>query len=40
MMICDGGGPVNLLTKLKAWHTHNIIRIGVVLPSYTDRPVG
>jgi hypothetical protein len=24
-------GPVNLLTKRKAWHTHNIIRIDVEL---------
>ena len=33
-------GLANLLTKWKAWHTHNIIRIGIVLPSHTGRHVG
>jgi len=26
-MIGDGGGAANLLTKWKAWHTPNIIRM-------------
>jgi len=30
------GRTANLLTKWKAWHTPNIIRIGVVLPSHIN----
>src|SRR5678815_2405924 len=30
----QGRGPANLLTKGQAWHTHNIVRIGVLLPAH------
>ena len=40
MVIGDGGGAANLLTKWKAWHTPNIIRMGVVLPFHTGRHAG
>ena len=34
-MKCEGWGPANLLTKGQAWHTHNIVRIDVLLPAHT-----
>jgi hypothetical protein len=33
-MTCEDGGPVNLLTNWKAWHTHNSVRLDVVLPPH------